>query len=100
MYACFGFIYLPHTESTRSRTLCELSQRRVRLHVNWVNAEWDSTLTESVWSETPRQLSQRRRPNIYEDLSFCIDSVDVESHLALTQLTRNETPRQLSTAEC
>ncbi len=28
--------------------------------------------------------------------SLCIDSVDVEAHLALTQLTRNETPRQLS----
>jgi hypothetical protein len=27
------------TESTRSKTPRQLSQRRVRLHVNWVNAE-------------------------------------------------------------
>jgi hypothetical protein len=39
MYACFGLSHLPHTESTRSQTLRQLSKRGVRLHVNWVNAE-------------------------------------------------------------
>jgi hypothetical protein len=44
--------------------------------------------TESMGSETPRQLSQRRRHQHYH-----IDSVDMESHLALTG---NETRHQLS----
>jgi hypothetical protein len=174
-----------------------LSWGGVRLSVNWVNTEWDSTSTESTRSETPCQLSQHRRhqhirrfyhsvftqlmwsltpcwlswwrvwlrvdlvwerwikpkqayitssgtfegirfrtltmkcsngaistrnckflysqvnwvyaedTNIYEDfiilrwlswqgVSLHIDSVDVESHLALTQLSKNETPRQLN----
>ncbi len=30
----------PSTESTPSETPCRLNQRRVRTHVNWVNAEW------------------------------------------------------------
>jgi hypothetical protein len=71
---------------TLSQTLRQLSQHGVRLHVNWVNA---------------------KDTNIYEDFiillwlswrgdSLRIDSVDVESYLALTQLTRNETPHQLS----
>jgi hypothetical protein len=36
---------------------------------------------------------------VYEETNWSylhVDSVDVETHLALTQLTRNETPRQLS----
>jgi hypothetical protein len=44
-------------------------------HVNWVNAEW--------W-------------NLRECWAFCVDSVDVESHSAGTQLTWSLTPRQLS----
>ncbi len=39
LYACFGLIHLHHTESTRSQTLCQLSQRGVRLLINLVNAE-------------------------------------------------------------
>jgi hypothetical protein len=84
----------------------------------WVNAEWDSLSTESMRSETPRQLSQRgmrlhviwvnaEGTNIHEDfiiprwlswrgVSLCVDSVDMETHLALTQLTGSETLRQLS----
>jgi hypothetical protein len=73
----------------------------------WVDVEWDSSSTESSPSETPRWLSQRRvrlhvnwfnaeGTNIYEDFIICVDSVDVESHSALTQLTGNETQRQLS----
>ncbi len=85
---------------------------------HWVDAESDSPSTESTWSETPHQLSQRgvrlhvnwvnaEDTNIYEDfiipcwlswrgVSLRVDSVDVVPHLALTQLTRNEIPRQLS----
>ncbi len=76
----------PSTESTRSETPRQPSQRGVRLHVNWVNAE-DSNIYEDFI--TPRWLSWRW-------VSLRVDSVDVESHLALTQLTRNEIPRQLS----
>jgi hypothetical protein len=86
MYACFGLIHLPHTETTWSQTLRQLSQHGVRLHINWVNAEWDSTSIEST----------QKTSTFTKILSFCIDSVDVESHLASTQLTRNETLRQLS----
>jgi hypothetical protein len=35
-----------------------LSWRRVSLPVNWVNAEWDSTSTESTRNETPGQLRE------------------------------------------
>ncbi len=86
VYACYGLIHLVHTELTQSQTLCQLSQHRMRLHVNWVNAEWDSTSTEST----------QNTPTFTKILSFRIDSVDVESHLALIQLTRNETSHQLS----
>ncbi len=95
MYACFGLIHLPHTESMQSQTLRQLSQRGVtprqlsqrgvRLR-NWVNAEWDSMSTKST----------QKTPTFTKILSFRVDSVDMESHLALTQLTRNETQRQLS----
>jgi hypothetical protein len=67
MYACFGLIHLPRTESTRSETHHQLSQHRV-------NAEWDSTPTESP----------QKAPTFTEISSFRIDSVDVESHSALT----------------
>jgi hypothetical protein len=86
MYACFGLFHLTHTESTRSQTLRQLSQREVRLHVNWVNAEWDSTSTES----------KQKTPTFTKILSFRVDSVDVKSHSALTQLTWNLTWRWLS----
>ncbi len=47
------------------------------LHVNWVNVEWDSTSTEST-----------RNDKIFINVGvFCVDSVDMESHSALTQLT-------------
>jgi hypothetical protein len=74
------------TESTRSETPHQPSQCGVRLHVNWVNAE-DSNITEDFI--IPRWLSWRW-------VSLRVDSVDVESHLALTQSTRNEIRRQLS----
>jgi hypothetical protein len=78
----------------------------VKLSVNWVNAESDSTSTESTWKETPQlshaewdsmsTKSTQKTPTFTKILSFRVDSVDMESHLALTHLTRNETPRQLS----
>jgi hypothetical protein len=121
MYACFGLIHLPYTESMRSETPRQLSQDRVRLHVNWVNAEWDSTSTESTqrahlqrfhvnlvnieWDSTSNE-SMQRAPTFtkisipcwlsWRGVSLRVDTVDMESHLALTQLTGNETPRQLS----
>ncbi len=90
---------------------------------NWVDAEWDSPSTESMRSETPRQLSQSGvrlhvnwvnaggGTNIYEDfiiprwlswpgVSLRVDSVDVESHLALTQLTGMRLGINWVTAEC
>ncbi len=76
----------PSTESTRSETPRQLSQRGMRLHVNWVNAECTNIHEDFL---IPRWLSWR-------GVSLCVDSVDVESHLALTQLTGSETRRQLS----
>jgi hypothetical protein len=76
MYACFGFLIHPlHIESRQSKTHCQLSQRGVRLHVNWVHTK-----------ETPHQLSQRRRHQHL--LRF--------DHSALTQLTWSLTPHWLS----
>jgi hypothetical protein len=86
MHACFGLIHLPHIESTRSQTLHQLSQRGVRLHINWVNAEWDSTSTEST----------QKTPTFMKILSFHVDLVDVESHSALNQLPWSLTWRWLS----
>ncbi len=66
----------------------QLSQHQVSLYFDWVNMEWDSTSTESTWND-----------EIFVNVgAFCIDSccgvflrvdsVDVVSHSALTQLTR------------
>ncbi len=63
-----------------------LSWRGVSFLVNWVNAKWDSTSTESLQSETPRQLSQR---GMIKSLSMLVSS-------ALTQLTWSLTPCLLS----
>ncbi len=76
----------PSTESTRNQTPHQLSQSGVRLHVNWVNTEDTNIYKDFI---IPHWHSWR-------GVSLCVDSVDVESHLALTQLTRNETPHQLS----
>ncbi len=77
MYACFGLIHLPHTESTWSETSCQLSQCGVRLLISWVNAEWDSKSTETA----------QKAPTFTKISSFCVDPVDVESHSVLTQST-------------
>jgi hypothetical protein len=64
----------------------QLSQCQVRLYINWVNTEWDSTSTESTQND-----------EIFINIdAFCTDLVNVESQSALTQLTRSLTPRQLS----
>ncbi len=64
----------PSAESTPCETLHLLSQRGVRLHVNWVNME---------------RLSWCR-------VSLCFDSVDVESYSVLIQLMGSLTPHWLS----
>ncbi len=86
IYACFDLIHLSYTESTWSQTLRQLSQLGVRLHINWVNAEWDSMSTEST----------QMTPTFTKILSFRVDSVDVESHSMLTQLTWSLTWHWLS----
>ncbi len=64
---------------------------------HWVDAEPDSSSTKSTQNETPCQLSHikwdststestQNTPKFTKILSLCIDSVDVESHSALTQL--------------
>ncbi len=77
------------TQLTQSLIPRQLSPRQVRLHINWVNAEWDSTSTEST-----------RKDTIFVNVGFfCLDSVYVESHSTLTQLTESLTPRRLSVRE-
>ncbi len=46
---------------------CQLSQRQVRLHVDWVNPEWGSPSTEST-----------RNEEIFLNVgAFCVDLVDM-----------------------
>ncbi len=74
------------TQLTRMLIPRQLSQSQVRLHINWVNVEWDSTSTEST-----------RNDKIFVNVGvFCVDSLDVESHSALTQLSWSLIPRWLS----
>ncbi len=86
MYGCFGLIHLSHSESMRNETSRQLSQQGVRLHINWVNAEWDSTSTAS----TQKALTFTKIS------SFSFESVDVESKSVLTQSTWSLTWRWLS----
>jgi hypothetical protein len=80
------FFHSAVTQLMRSLIPRQLSQRQVRLHVNWVNAEWDFPSTESTWND-----------KIFVNVSvFCVDSVDVESHSAMTQLKWSLIPRWLS----
>ncbi len=59
-----------------------LSWRGVSFPVIWVNAEWDSTSTDSTQND-----------EIFVNVgAFCTDSVHVESHSELTQLTGSHTP--------
>jgi hypothetical protein len=85
-YVCLFWLHLPHTESTRSETHHQLTQHWVRLHINWFNAEWDSTSTESM----------PKAPRIRKISSFRVDSVDMESHSMLTQLMSSLTWHWLS----
>ncbi len=90
------------TESTRSETPRQLSQRRIHQHIRRF---YHSALTLLTWSLTPWW----RTPTFTKILSFRVDSVDVESHSMLTQLTWSLTWHWLSlrgmrvnwiTAEC
>jgi hypothetical protein len=88
-YTCFGLIHLHHRESMWGETPCQLSQRGVRLHinqVNWVDAKGTNIYKDFILS---RWFS-------WGGVSFHVYSVDVESHLVLTQLKENKIPRQLS----
>ncbi len=85
-YRVLYLLEMSTTESMRSETPCQLSQRGVRPHVNWVNTENTNIYEYFI---IPRWLSWR-------GVSLRVDSVDLESYSALTQLTRNEIPRQLS----
>jgi hypothetical protein len=79
------FLHSAVTQLTRSLIPLKLCQRQVRLHINWVNAERDSTSTESM-----------RNDKIFVNVGvFYVDSVDVESHSMLTQLTWSLIPRWL-----
>jgi hypothetical protein len=63
-----------------------LTWHGVSIPANWVNAKWDSTSTEST-----------RNDEIFITVgAFCVDSVGMETHSALTQLTWNLTPHWLS----
>ncbi len=64
----------------------QLSQHQTRLHVDLGNAEWDSSLTESL----------RNDKFLVNTGTFHVDSVDMESHSALNQLTLGLTQRWLS----
>jgi hypothetical protein len=75
----------PSIESMWNETPCQLSQHGVRLHINWVNAEYANIYEEFI---IPRWLS-------WHGISFRVDSVDVES-LGIDSLMRNETLCQLS----
>ncbi len=44
------FSHLAVTQLMWSPISCQLSQRRVRHHINLVNTEWDSMSTEPKWS--------------------------------------------------
>ncbi len=76
-----------------------LSWHGVSFLVNWVNAKWNSTSTEST-----------RNNKIFVNVgvfcvdsvdmeSLCVDSVDMKSHSMLTQLRESLTPRRLSVRE-
>ncbi len=77
LYAWIGLVHFLHTKLTWSETPHKLSQHWVKLHIDWVNAEWDSTSAESM----------RNAPVLTKISSFTADSTDVKSHSALTQLT-------------
>jgi hypothetical protein len=59
-----------------------LRRSKERLPINWVNTELDSTSTKSTHSETPCQLSQRRRQQYLQRFHYS----------TLTQLTWSLTP--------
>jgi hypothetical protein len=76
MYAWVGLVHF----ST-------LSQRRVRLAVNRVKAERDSMLTDHCEVRLYVAESTRNAPIFTQILLFRVDSLALESHSLLTQLT-------------
>ncbi len=86
------------TESTQSQTFSQLSQRRVRLSVNWVNFRMIKTLNTSVSSKINKWINiiLTVRCLSWHGVSLSVDSVNVESHSMLAQLTGSLTPCWLS----
>jgi hypothetical protein len=66
------------TESTLNETLFQQGQHRVRLRIVWINMKLIKYF-----------LNCQKMPIYTKLLSYCVDSVDVESHFVSTQLTRN-----------
>jgi hypothetical protein len=106
-FECFRFCTWIHRLIQIFNIWWWLSCCRVSFPVDWVNAKWDSISTESKQSETPRQLSQCGMMKSRKcwcplhrlgrrGVSLRVDSVDMESHSALTQLMGSLTPRWLS----
>ncbi len=89
LYACIGLLHFLHTELTWSEIPCKLSQHWVKLHIDWVNAEWDSTSAESMRSETLHQLSQC-------GVRLYISWVNAEWDSTSAESMRSETLHQLS----
>jgi hypothetical protein len=110
MLALFS-IHLPLsavTELTRSLISSQLSQAWVKLPGDCVNAEWDSTPTESTWNDENFLISANYIKKTCKMLTSCslsrrvvvvslhVDSVDVRSYSVLTPLTGSLTPHWLS----
>jgi hypothetical protein len=94
----------------QSENPCQLSWFLVKIHVSWVDLEWNSMSAESMWIESPCHLSQcevrlhviRVDVEWYSSpLSWCevklhVTWVDVEWDSMSAELMWSETPCQLS----
>ncbi len=87
---CSNFCHWTVTLLTWILIPCQLNQRWVRLHVNWVNAEWDSMSNLSMWNDELHNY-QRITNTLcwlsFPGVSLHVYSVIEVSYSALTQLT-------------
>jgi hypothetical protein len=86
MYACDVLVHLLHAESIQIETTHQLSWHWVHPHVGWVNAQWDSTSNEKKQKAVFFMRISYFRVDIV-DMELHIESVDMESHSAIAQLT-------------